>query len=1022
MEILEQLNRYNERYQRVPASHQPLIDFSNRMLNRQYRTIDAVRRHLNRTGLYDLPTVAETVRVLGLEKAQWENEQQQERREKSLQVRAQLVMEKRLRKEARKQARKEARKEEKRLRKEAIREEKRLRKEALLEEERLREEARQASEELLKQMQTGEGAYTYKSDYGANTQIGAQRYLGDLDIPFTDDNLPLIMEIVDGLCGGMPEGFYYSVRLRGDIIRGELVENPNITIAITRVSDDIDEHERELENHKRIAMPSDRYALINEISIFFERQQGGSFTTKGYEDLRAILSEYKIICPKTTANCGKVCLKLYKIDVEGGHLPIAYMRSKSPIPVVDCVEDVVDECILLHENHYFVVKSKHMLKEQRKVIDKARQASPEYQEARKARECIRMEKEVLVYDIESENRKYDVKRTQQIPVMLSHTTDGKNAITYYGEECSDKLIKYLISPAGSGVKYVYAFNGGNYDHILIRNAIIANGLGIEECRRSANSIIRIIALVGGKDRGEGKYGTAREIIFADLLSFTRGTLRQNFKNYGIAEKGSFDFTKINGNMEGDDLERLREYCEWDTCGSFKLYEKIRDIFKGLGLDMNKLYTLSQGAFKLLKQTWKDSVMDNFRQPKFIDDMGRKASIGGRTEVFKHSFTSSEYDYIKSLTAPERVEAYTKIEDYLQILDVVSQYPSAMSKNVYPVGDFTQTKTYKEGYLGIYDCIVSKPNDIKYPVCYDKSRGSYNLLEHRGMHTSVDIEQMRKYGYSVLVKSGVYWEEQAPIFTCYINKMFMLKQNAKKGTPEYEMYKTFINAVFGKCLQNDDTVEHFVIKNKEDLVRMYSGRELKRFTMEWVWVEGVETGYYTYTTEGKDKLTTFKLGHIGAFILSYSKVGIYDELVKTDAYYMDTDSLFLHRRDAEGVRMGSELGDFSDDLDGGRIIKAIFICKKMYYLEYLMPNGEIKTKSTGKGVQRGGITPSDYEDMLNNKVVSVKKNGHFIRNVESGMVLVSSPVKKIKINSGGRIFISENNSVPLGHEALFYEDE
>jgi hypothetical protein len=829
--------------------------------------------------------------------------------------------------------------------------------------------------------------------------------------------MPILMEIIDGLAGQIPEGYYFSVRLRGDIIRGEIIENPNTTIAITRVSNDIDQHERELENHKRIAMPSDRYALINEVAIFFERQQGGSFTTKGYEELRARLSKYKVFCPKTTANCGKICLKLYKVDVDEGHLSIDYMRAKSPIPVVDCVEDVVDECILLHGGHYFVIKSIQMLKEQRKVKDKARQATPEYQELRKTREGVRSAREVLVYDIESENRVYDKHKTQQIPVMLSHTTDGDTAITYYGEDCADKLIKFLLSPEGRHVKYVYAFNGGNYDHILIRNAIIGNGLGIQECRRSVNSIIRLTALVGGKDRGEGKYGSAREISFCDLLSFTRGTLRQNFKNYGIAEKGSFDFTKITSSMEGEDLEKLREYCEWDTCGSFKLYEKIRDIFKGLGLDMNKLYTLSQGAFKLLKKTWKNGVMDNFKQPKFIDEMGRSASIGGRTEVFKHSFTSSQYEGVKSGETK-----YEDLTDYLQILDVVSQYPAAMSKNVYPVGDYTQTKTYKEGYLGIYECTVSKPNDIKYPVCYDKSRGSYNLLTHTGTHTSVDIEQMRKYGYTVRVKSGVYWKEQSPIFSSYINKMFMLKQGAKKGTPEYEMYKTFINAVFGKCLQNDDHVEHFVIKNREDLVRMYTGRELARFTMEWEFVGDTETGYYTYTTEGKEKKTTYKLGHIGAFILSYSKVGIYGELSKTDAYYMDTDSLFLHRRDAEGVRKGSELGEFSDDLDGGRIIKAIFICKKMYYLEYVMPNGEVKIKCTGKGVQRGSITPYDYEDMLNNKVVSVKKEGHFIRNVKSGMVLVSSPTKRIKINSGGRIFITENRSVPLGHEALIYEDE
>lgn len=993
MEILENLNRYNEQYQRVPATHQPLIQFINEQYGRQDRTLNATRLFLNRTGLYDLPNTAEAIRVIGMEKAQFENDQarrlretvaeQRELRNQATQQRRQARMVRRANRNVRRAVR----------------------------------QARRATQELSRSVQTGEGAYTYKGDIGTNTQMGDARYIGDLDLPFIPENMPILTNIIEALVGQIPNGYYFSVRLRGNIFRGQIVENPNTTIAITRVSNEIPDHLQELRNHKRIALPSDRYAVINEVAVFFERLQGGSFTTKGYEALREQLIDYKILCPKSKKNCGKIVLNLYNVDAEDGHLSIDYMRSKSPVPVVSDIEEITDECILLYEGHYFVVKSLRFLKEQRTELSKKRQATPEYKAQVKARQAIKQSKEVLVYDIESENRAYDERKTQQIPVMLSHTTDGKTATTYYGEECADSLIKYLLSAEGKGIKYVYAFNGGNYDHILIRNAIINNGLGIQECRRSANSIIRLSALVSGKEKKDGSFTESREIIFCDLLSFTRGTLRQNFKNYGIAEKGSFDFTKITATMEGEDLEKLQEYCEWDTMGSFKLYEKIRDIFTGLGLDLNKLYTLSQGAFKLLKNTWKDGAMGKFRQPKFIDEIGRKASIGGRTEVFKHSFTSCDYDFILSRPVEERRECYTKITDYLVILDVVSQYPAAMCNNVYPVGDFTQTRSFQEDYLGIYDCSVSKPKNLKYPVCYDKTRSSYNLLTHRGHHTSVDINQMRKYGYTVKIHSGVYWEDSETIFSEYITKMFALKQNATKGTPQYEMYKTFINAVFGKCLQNDDSVEIFVIKKREDLVKMYSGRELKRFTMEWEIVGDVETGYYTYTTEGKEKTITDKLGHIGAFILSYSKVRIYDELCKIDPYYMDTDSLFLHKTDADGIKLGGDLGDFSDDLDGGRIIKAIFICKKMYYLEYLMPNGEIKVKRTGKGVSRGSISAKEYEAMLNNEVVSIKKDAHFIRDIKNGVVLVSSPSKNIKMNSGGRVFISANNSVPLGHEDL-----
>ena len=974
---------------------------------RNDRTIEAVRRFHNRTGLYDLNSVDETVRVLGLEKLQMENREAREARE-----RAQRMEEQRRAERLARIAVKEARRAEK----EARRQARIVRREA-------RFQRRQARDEARRNMrQEGEGRYTYKAEMGSHTQMGARLYIDGLNILFSSDTLGQLENIIRILLEPLPEGFYYSVRLVGAIYRGNDVEVPRTTIAITRVGNDFNLHMEELSNHKNINLPSERYAIINDISVFYERQQGGSFTSKGYDELREKLAGYKIFCPKTKQDCGKVCLALYKIDAEDGRQPLAYMRSKSPVPVVDCVEDVVDECILLYQEHYFVVKAEAYIKQQRKEKNSATQKAIRATEAYKItnkerqtrRKAHRENSKVMVYDIESENRRMDGCRTTQIPQMISFSTDGVEATTYYGEDCGDRLIKYLLSKDGKMVEYVYAFNGGNYDHILIRNAIISNGLSIKECRRSANSIIRLTALVSGKQKEDGSYTEAREIVFTDLLNFTRGTLRQNFKSYGIAEKGSYDFTKINGSMEAKDVAELRKYCEWDTLGTFQLYVKIRDVFTGLGLDINKLYTLSQGAFKLLKGTWKGGKLDKFRQPKYIDDMGRKASIGGRTEVFKHSFECKDYEEVVSGR-----KVYEDIADYIKLYDVVSQYPGAMCKNLYPVGDYTHTKEYQEDYLGIYDCVVNKPMDLKHPVVYDKSRCSYNLLKHRGYHTSVDIEQMRKYGYSVKVLSGVYWEESEYVFKEYIDTMFRKKQEAVKDTPEYLMYKTFINAVFGKCLQNDDHVEHFIIKQKEDLVKMYSGRELKKFTMEWEFYEGVETGYYTYTTAGSEKSVTDKLGHIGAFILSYSKVDIYDVLTQTDAYYMDTDSLFLHADDKDKVVLGKELGQFSDDLDGGKIIKAIFISKKMYYLEYVMPDGRVKVKMTGKGVEKGALSKADYEAMLREEVVNVCKPNQFIRDVKNGRVMVKVSSKNIKMNSGGRIFLEPNHSVPLGHQGMVF---
>jgi hypothetical protein len=940
--------------------------------------------------LYDLQTSAETIRVLTLERLQFENDQRRRQREQAEAERLAYMRER----EARRQA-KEARRQAKEARRQAR---------ALKRQKRI---AKMIKRQALRNIQEGVGKYTYKAEFGSQTQTGANISVSNLNIPFTSDNMDEIEIVIKSLLTRLPAGYYYSVKLNGDTVKytsdGVLVESEDTTIAITRVGYDLDKHVDELRNHKRIEMPSERVAIIKSIYIFYEPNQGGKFTCKGFDDVKEALQNHKVFCPKTRENCGKVCLSMYKVDVEEGHLSLEYMKSKSPVPVTDSMEEAktFEECILLHEKHYYIVKSKELMKTQAKFRDQARKA------------CNKL-KEVLVYDIESvRHGEGDIQN--QMPVMLSWTRDGENATTYYGLDCSDRFVKYLLSKEGRGVKYVYAFNGGNYDHILIRNALIQNGLMLEESRRSVNSIIRITARVGGvevkptKKRPE-PYTKSREIVFSDIRNFTNGSLAQNLKSLGLTSKGSFDYDKINENMEGEDLQKLTEYCEWDTCGSFKVLEKLSEPFTKLGLDINKLFTLSQGAFKLLKQTWKETEMEGFRQPKYVDELGRLASIGGRTECFKHYFKSSEYDDVK-----HGKKAYDEMEDYLRYLDVVSLYPSAMSKNLYPIGQHKNTFGYKKGYLGIYNCVISKPNNLKYPVCYDKSRGSYNLLENSGYYTSVDIDEMRRYGYKVDVGDGVYWEESSNIFTKYIDEMYKLKNQACKNTPDYNNAKLMINAVFGKTLQNDDTVEYFVIKNKADLVKMYTGRELTRFTMEWDFTGGDETGYYTYTTSGNEKKMTDKMGHIGAFILSYSKRVIYEQLVKTDAYYMDTDSLFVHRCDAEKIPQGKELGQFSDDLDGGRIIRALFISKKMYHLEYVMPDGSIRIKSTGKGVDRKAMMLEHYEEMIEGNTVKITQDMLFIRKVKEGKVLFKNkPVKQLKMNSGGRIFKGLNTSYPLGH--------
>ena len=400
-----------------------------------------------------------------------------------------------------------------------------------------------------------------------------------------------------------------------------------------------------------------------------------------------------------------------------------------------------------------------------------------------------------------------------------------------------------------------------------------------------------------------------------------------------------------------------------------------------------------------------------RVPKAVDIVGRKSAYGGRCEVFKRQFVSDHYDEIK-----RRIASNEKIDfeyNYMRALDTVSLYPWAMKENYYPTGEAVFTSYYRTDKLGIYKCDVEKPKDILYPVVSDKKHKSYNLIDVQDeYYTSVDIEQMRKYGYKVEIINGYYWAEKHKIFEKYINEYYHIKQNAKKGTPAYNNAKLMLNAVFGKCLQGDDTETYYTCQTKEDLEEMYKGKNQDDFRAVYEEVGGDVVGYYVHVDKKEIGDLTGRKAFVGAFILSYSKQTMYEKMLVSEPYYTDTDSIYCEAKYSEHFDEGKELGQFSDDVDG-KIIYALFIAKKLKYIEYIDSEGKLQVSTTGKGCYKGALTRKCFTDMLAGLEVENKNPKRFFRNLKQGSVRVGEYISKIKMNDSNRLW-DGNVSFPIIH--------
>lgn len=822
-------------------------------------------------------------------------------------------------------------------------------------------------------------------------------------IPALTENIPVIRDIIENqLLPLLPSGFIFSVLLYGQQFKDDTYIKEN-NFFVSNMSNDLDKIIKQMEESGSFDLPSGYYWRIAKISVNYEMGQGGAFTYK-LDKLDGHNEEYKIYSPVSKNNCGKAVLDKIGLDVNdvpNGFLPIAYMcaKLKGIMPVVEYEKDknyFFDEFVMLRENHYIYLIKK-TLDKQRQKDKKMNMTTEEITMKTKAKND---KKKVLIFDIES---KLEAGTNKQIPHAIGYCSCETSFSYTYGGDCVKDFVEMILT---GSIMNIIGFNNGKYDYLLIRNELIARGCGLEEKRSSTNAVMKCFATYNGKT-----------YIFSDLLNFTVGNLKSNLKSYGCeGSKGELDYNLVGYDETPEFKDELITYLKADVIGTYQLFRKIDSTFTGKGISIldDKIFTLSQIAFKLVNKIWKRDGILQSRVVKKVDTYGRLSAYGGRCEAYKRKYQCEDYEEIMRKVAEKEVINYEEITDYMRALDVNSLYPHAMKTNLYPVGEPVFTGIFQKDYLGIYLCDIKKPKNILFPVCSDKKHNSYNLNDVQGeYYTSVDVLQMRKYGYEVKILNGYFWRESRYIFKEYIDEYYSVKQNAEKNTPAYSNAKLMLNAPYGKCLQNDDKKTYFTCQSKEDLVNMYSkGLKPEDFQVIFEEVGGNVVGFYTHIAKTEATDLTDKKAFIGAFILSYSKVEMYEKIASSDPYYTDTDSVYIDTKYSHLFNIGDELGQYSDDVEG-KIIFGLFIAKKLKYIEYIDTKGNFCVSITGKGCYKPSLNKQCFLDMLAGEKVKNVNPKRFIRNIKTGSVEVKQWTNNIKMNASNRVW-DGNYSFPIGY--------
>lgn len=198
-------------------------------------------------------------------------------------------------------------------------------------------------------------------------------------------------------------------------------------------------------------------------------------------------------------------------------------------------------------------------------------------------------------------------------------------------------------------------------------------------------------------------------------------------------------------------------------------------------------------------------------------------------------------------------------------------------------------------------------------------------------------------------------------------------------------KDLLVSLFGKLMQKRINRSTMIITNPEEwaaFLRDYKWTDIWRISGDKVVVSGEAFNFETTVTRPV---------HLGAEVLAQSRVMVNDFLNALDPdrlsgkvrtweeqqqnsiYYMACDSFTFHNRHWDRVKhmfvqpgQTKELGMLEDELDGGKIVEAIYLAPNTRAEKFVMPDGAIKYRLRAKSVPRCSLNWQVFEFALGNK--------------------------------------------------------
>lgn len=594
------------------------------------------------------------------------------------------------------------------------------------------------------------------------------------------------------------------------------------------------------------------------------------------------------------------------------------------------------------------------------------------------------EDKCLYFDMETF---YDPEQRCHVPYAIGWY-DTEYTVSY-GPQCMTEFIQYLQAHPG---KILIAYNGSRFDfHILLREYLKEKDIPVGNLLFHGGRLL------------QAEIGTHR--LF-DLCAFTSCSLAAACKNFGVDvdlqktlfphrfidswEKLQYEgplppvelfFYKPEKTISEEDRQAVRSiypegshfnvrecslaYLRLDVLGMREVMIKFAHLVETeLQGNLVDFITLGHLTYKQWMKTLMKEIV--FAHSETDYHAMREAYYGGRVYPVKRTFTSTQY-----LDVQQGKIGYEDVTDFISDQDVNSLYPTVMKNYRYPIGDYihekytTAPKPMREIFADTWAiCHVqyTPPSNLMHPVLPHRTKKGliWDLEPRTGWYTSVDLNLAFEKGYSITLLESYTWFTGAFIFDEYLNKTLAIKDagTVEKNPVKRQIGKLLSNSLYGKFAQSPMANVYEVCHTDQDLTAFCTTYDVQEFYVigESIILTGLK----------KEGLQIDRPHFIGAFITAYARVFMYQYYEKANPrasvnesfYYTDTDSMHIPGHCLDYIKDdldGVTLGKLSNDIKGeGKIIKAVYVAPKLYYLEY------ITQSSQGFTIKSKGVNPEYLE--------------------------------------------------------------